>query len=198
MKLCLQCKLTGNFDGSRKICRKCFAHNTRNKIQFCAKCETLKSEIGFSKNHTICKECEMLYKMENMEHIKKKMAAWRAENAEHIAAYYSMPERIASIKKRKAAYNATPERRSKLNARLRNIEPANSETVDHIKWCLTQLCTYCWRQAESHDHVVPISRGGSNHWSNIVPACKQCNDSKGARSVSIWMLTLGPPAWRNA
>lgn len=29
------------------------------------------------------------------------------------------------------------------------------------------------------DHVVPLSRGGSNQRSNLVGACKACNEAKG-------------------
>lgn len=31
------------------------------------------------------------------------------------------------------------------------------------------------------DHFVPLSNGGSNHISNLVPACIPCNSMKGAR-----------------
>lgn len=34
------------------------------------------------------------------------------------------------------------------------------------------------------DHVVPLSRGGSNALDNLVPCCTSCNSSKGARLVA--------------
>ena len=44
-------------------------------------------------------------------------------------------------------------------------------------------CAYCHRPTKrlTVDHVVPISRGGRNEISNIVPACRSCNSRKGAR-----------------
>jgi hypothetical protein len=41
------------------------------------------------------------------------------------------------------------------------------------------------------DHVLPLSRGGSNHLWNIVPACKGCNSSKGDRHILEWALKDG-------
>lgn len=43
-------------------------------------------------------------------------------------------------------------------------------------------CAYCDRPLgllEVHkDHVIPVSRGGSDGIDNIVPACKPCNSEK--------------------
>lgn len=48
------------------------------------------------------------------------------------------------------------------------------------------LCLYCgreFRESElTRDHVLPISRGGKNLWSNVVAACKRCNAHKGSLS----------------
>lgn len=45
-------------------------------------------------------------------------------------------------------------------------------------------CAYCGRGAgnvELHiDHIVPVSRGGSNHESNLCSACVDCNLGKSA------------------
>lgn len=47
------------------------------------------------------------------------------------------------------------------------------------------LCMYCGGQFPDHqltrDHVVPLSRGGSDRWSNVVTACRGCNIRKGNR-----------------
>lgn len=49
-----------------------------------------------------------------------------------------------------------------------------------------QLCLYCgrdFRESElTRDHVIPLSQGGKNHWSNVVTACKRCNAHKGGRT----------------
>lgn len=47
------------------------------------------------------------------------------------------------------------------------------------------LCMYCAQQlAErelTRDHIVPRSRGGRDQWTNVVTACRRCNQRKGNR-----------------
>jgi 5-methylcytosine-specific restriction endonuclease McrA len=39
-------------------------------------------------------------------------------------------------------------------------------------------CQYCGARADSIDHVVPRSRGGTHTWENVVAACRRCNTRK--------------------
>jgi 5-methylcytosine-specific restriction endonuclease McrA len=51
-------------------------------------------------------------------------------------------------------------------------------------------CQYCGRHRSdlrgreflTRDHILPISRGGENTWSNVVAACSACNNRKGNRT----------------
>ena len=49
-------------------------------------------------------------------------------------------------------------------------------------------CTYCGcpgTDAELEiDHIIPVSKGGSNHLSNLTTACRKCNQSKGNRNMT--------------
>lgn len=40
------------------------------------------------------------------------------------------------------------------------------------------ICAYCYGKADTVDHVHPRSKGGENVWSNVVAACKKCNNFK--------------------
>lgn len=42
-------------------------------------------------------------------------------------------------------------------------------------------CTYCGRLADTADHIHPYALGGSNDLSNLTPACRSCNSSRGAK-----------------
>jgi len=48
------------------------------------------------------------------------------------------------------------------------------------------LCLYCGEKfPEEHlscDHVKPISQGGRNVWTNVVTACRSCNNYKAGRT----------------
>jgi 5-methylcytosine-specific restriction endonuclease McrA len=45
------------------------------------------------------------------------------------------------------------------------------------------VCLYCGNHFQeyqlSRDHVHPLSRGGTDRWTNVVTACKRCNARKG-------------------
>ena len=45
-------------------------------------------------------------------------------------------------------------------------------------------CAYCQRDANSVDHVVPRSHGGTDDLDNLVACCSSCNSSKGDRFFS--------------
>lgn len=50
-------------------------------------------------------------------------------------------------------------------------------------------CQYCGRhrgelrgrQFLTRDHILPVSRGGTNSWDNVVTSCSSCNNRKGGR-----------------
>lgn len=43
-------------------------------------------------------------------------------------------------------------------------------------------CQYCGAHADSIDHVMPRSRGGTHEWENVVAACRGCNLHKRDRT----------------
>jgi HNH endonuclease len=52
-------------------------------------------------------------------------------------------------------------------------------------------CAWCGAAVEDGaqltlDHLIPHSLGGSNAEGNLVTSCKRCNDSRGARAVSVF------------
>lgn len=53
-------------------------------------------------------------------------------------------------------------------------------------------CAYCTAPVTTVDHVIPLSRGGTNYEGNLVPCCKRCNSQKSDRLVIEWRL--GKPA----
>lgn len=70
-----------------------------------------------------------------------------------------------------------------LGAQHDYVPPLSNRTLfqrdDHI-------CLYCGERFSprqlSRDHVRPTSKGGANHWNNVVTACVRCNNYKAGRS----------------
>ena len=71
---------------------------------------------------------------------------------------------------------------------LRRALPATLTTAqwEAIKEAYRYRCAYCGKKPSrlTQDHVVPVTKGGGTTAENIVPACQQCNRSKGNRPPS--------------
>lgn len=66
-------------------------------------------------------------------------------------------------------------------------------------------CTYCEKQlswnnhgypegrgAWEVDHSIPLSRGGTHHLNNLVPACRPCNQVKSNMTASEFRRAIQP------
>ena len=53
-------------------------------------------------------------------------------------------------------------------------------------------CTYCLTTQGiiEVEHIVPLSRGGKDMWSNVTLACADCNDRKGSRTPNEAGMTI--------
>jgi 5-methylcytosine-specific restriction endonuclease McrA len=61
--------------------------------------------------------------------------------------------------------------------------PLNNQTLFRRD---ANLCLYCGERflasALSRDHVRPLSQGGRDRWTNVVTACRRCNNHKAGRT----------------
>ena len=66
--------------------------------------------------------------------------------------------------------------------RDRYTPPLNNRTLFKRD---ANLCLYCAQQFRTsdltRDHITPISRGGGDVWTNVVTACRRCNNHKGGK-----------------
>lgn len=60
-------------------------------------------------------------------------------------------------------------------------------------------CAYCGTTNHqkgymTRDHIIPVSKGGTDLWTNCVTACKTCNREKGSRDLENlgWSLLYVP------
>ena len=62
------------------------------------------------------------------------------------------------------------------------VPPLNNKTLFRRD---ANLCLYCGERFMSRDltrdHVTPLSKGGTDSWTNVVTACRRCNNHKGGR-----------------
>ena len=111
----------------------------------------------------------------------KDMIAWTA--GEQVFTFYGGTSRLTGLRSSVSINSIIAVKRSSIvkHAR-RGIPPLNNRELFLRDG---NLCMYCGDELAdgqlTRDHVVPLSRGGRDRWSNVVAACKGCNTRKGNR-----------------
>jgi 5-methylcytosine-specific restriction endonuclease McrA len=148
---------------------------------------------------------------ENPERARRVQKAWRVENAEQVHGVDAMwkaanPEKVVATVHRYhiKVYKENPEPWRKRSAEYKKSHPevvkAHSQKRLALKkrcegsftgseWLALcekydHICLRCTKHKKlTADHVVPLSKGGSNNISNIQPLCRSCNSRKGTKSI---------------
>lgn len=120
------------------------------------------------------------YDAEHREERRLAIAKSRAENPEHHREL-QRAWREANIEVCRARCRAYWHRR-------RSSADPSAEVDAYAELLLLQACAYCGATGDmSLDHVVPVSRGGRHEIDNLLPACRSCNSSKGAKLLEEWL-----------
>ncbi len=139
------------------------------------------------------RKCADLVRRKSIEHKKNQRRRYYLANKEYIHARQNRwnknnEEKRRAIKKKWAVANKehinflTKRRQFRLKGARGNY---TKEEVDNLFVKHEGRCYYCKvNKATSIDHVIPISRGGSNYIHNLVPACIPCNSRKKDKLLS--------------
>ena len=108
------------------------------------------------------KEINRKWQQLNPERVKEKCRKWHRSN----------PKKVAALQQKRRARKANAD---------------GTATAEQIKARFQyheNRCYYCGdNESGLHvEHRIPLSRGGSNWPSNLVPACPTCNLSKGTKT----------------
>lgn len=153
-------------------------------------------------------EAQRRYQEANREKLRERNRQSREAHPEKVAESQrryreAHRERIAERLRRRREEN--PGREAEYQRRYREANPDKAKQRDNLRrvrkamapgfhteeeW--QALCSYymdqCLRCGEvpdalTRDHVVPLSKGGTDDISNIQPLCRSCNCSKGVKTV---------------
>jgi 5-methylcytosine-specific restriction endonuclease McrA len=145
--------------------------NKDGRFAYCRPCVSSR----FTKTDSARKNvsvCGARYRAANPEKIALK--GWRRRNG---------PGRDELLKR---------QRSSEHKRRTQRTQAGGSYSVEEWESLVKKFKGLCVRCGEKKpltaDHIVPVSRGGSSHISNIQPLCKACNCSKGNRISSDYTL----------
>lgn len=98
-------------------------------------------------------------------------------------------------KKRRERYKKNLEK-SRLYSKIRKHQRRTAGTIDYNEWIkkcnlLGNKCQMCGKSSDivklTIDHILPISKGGTNILENLQPLCLSCNSKKGSKI--IWVLS---------
>lgn len=176
MKECTRCKVvqsledfykkSDTLDGRASWCKICMAWNKKRwyarEYKSGSDYQRRVSEAGKkhrAENPGLNAERCRRYKAANREILYQKNRAYNKANPERARAW----KKLYKHRKRNAVGHFTPEQ---LKAR---IEYYGSK------------CYVCQEPYEEIDHVIPLSRGGTNWPGNLRPICSPCNKMKGNR-----------------
>lgn len=183
--------------------------NKKNNLKWCTKCKEWRHIDSFVKDKSrydglksSCLNCNSQRTTPGptrRERIAKKIEGFQW--CRGCKKWLPFPEVRAGVCKVHAASEARQryandekyraERRQHSHSRKRNIEPIPYEGQEFLMEIFDGKCAYCLQNANSWDHIVPISKGGRTTPGNIVPACTKCNSSKKNQDVFEWMNKKG-------
>ena len=162
--------------GVRSKCKKCAAEY---KAQYCqANIERIAEykKLYDQNNKDVIKQ----YQQSNRERISEYQKQYRKSNSVQIAA---LKNRYSLTPKGKAIAKA--DKHNRRAAKLNNGGKHTGAEILELFDLQSGKCPYC--KAKLHktkrnsfhvDHVMPLSKGGSNNVSNIQLLCPRCNLSK--------------------
>ena len=103
----------------------------------------------------------------------------RAGDSKRSKKYYSTEKGKLVARK-----NATKHRHNKRAGGEFDIDVWNEKLVR-----LNHRCVYCGTKENiGIDHIVPVSRGGSNHVDNLQPLCRSCNSRKSNSLIKLFEI----------
>lgn len=169
-----------------KTCRKCRVPKPVEEFH--------RKRAGLFGRDSICKLCS-----------KVKTEGWRAKNpgALRLAKEHRSPASVKAAQDRwRAKHGLAYERaryirrqgdpaqkavyRAGQQAAKNRRRAAGELTAATVREVLKAPCAYCGGKATSIDHVLPVSRGGTNTRENLAPACADCNRRKHAKTPAEW------------
>jgi 5-methylcytosine-specific restriction endonuclease McrA len=139
------------------------------------------------KNLETKRETDRLYAASHRREALAKAKRWYAANKERKRRYDAEYRRINKARREATirAWNKLHVDRLRfIRARRRARLTGSPTTHTEQEWVekvalLAGCCAYCGEEKQlTRDHKTPLSRGGTDDISNIVPACRSCNSRK--------------------
>lgn len=149
--------------------------------------------------HPHCKICAKEYAEQHKDDNEEYYRQYRIDNADHLKEWrelhkddkveydkqYLQTERGRMVHLAKGHNRRTRKKKAQGNHTAQDIQTQHERQHGYCYYCQCKLGSN--RRAFHVDHVVPLSRGGSNDPENLVIACPSCNISKHNKMPHEWV-----------
>jgi 5-methylcytosine-specific restriction endonuclease McrA len=137
------------------------------------------------------KEINKLWRKKNSNHLKEYQKTWKKENVNYFDEYFKKNENHLKTKAKEWRYKNKDLVNMLAHTRRvkERIAEGFSTKIESFRIRMEEIgeCVYCGsRENLTIEHLLPISKGGTNELHNLFPACKKCNFSKGAKDWIEW------------
>ena len=171
-------------------------------MKSCSKCGKIKPTDEFHKDRSsrdgltsACKICrcgqQTRFRLDNPERAREIYSNWRQANVEDARSNYNR-WRSRNVEQRReylrSWYQQNPGKKAEHDNTRRGLEQDAKGRFTADQWEARleyhgHKCYYCGSVDRIQvEHRIPLSRGGTNWPSNLVPACRTCNSSKGTKT----------------
>lgn len=173
---CRDCRLERAERDAEKIRERDIAYRARTKDQ-----QKARNTAYYEKNREIMKAANAQYQKDNREKCRKWCRDFYARNPEKVIAWTN------DYRERNPAFASTM--RNARRARIRQAEGFHTkEDVLSILEKQKRKCAFCTIKLKTEgkgiyhvDHIISLSRGGSNWPHNLQMLCPGCNSRKHAK-----------------
>lgn len=119
-------------------------------------------------------------------HAEALLVELRRESPPHDLAIRGSRASFADLIQRHLQWAAEEGWSQRTTAEVMSVSLSNAR----IRYGVCGPCVYCGNiYAGTVDHVVPVSKGGLDEPNNLVSACLDCNNRKGARPVGDFLIS---------
>jgi 5-methylcytosine-specific restriction endonuclease McrA len=151
-------------------------------------------------NKERCTTVDRAYRESNREHVDTYQRDWYVQHRAQVATRNRLhrqnnKEKIDGRAKAWRQNNKAHWKAMMANRRGRERAAIGKFTKDDIQrmWdqqsgiCIAPNCNTALTVSCTIDHIIPLSRSGSNWPTNLQLMCKSCNCSKGTKTMSEWL-----------
>ncbi len=192
------------------VSRKCVDCNNvfevvSNQIRTkrCALCAPKAKREKEKRSRAKCREQRRKYAIEHEAEAKIRREKWKKENPEKdrlskLAYYHRNRDRTLEYKREYYQRHKSKSYEYCRQRLARKAKAAGRFTVIEFRTEIRRQsgrCFWCSRPLEENvvaDHIIPLSRGGSDNISNIAATCPDCNLSKWAKLAYIEWIPPNP------